>query len=132
MLTLKMIGADRAFLDEIRTSCIAPPTETIPPANPAPKIVPGKIERMPGAADGWWEVLVDIGLISMPISMLSNLIIGWFLEYTQSPELKRPTAPIRLILREGERSADLEYSGGDPGAFKTALSAALHHVHRER
>lgn len=90
----------------------------------------GVPEWTPGATGGWWELAVDIGVVAAPVSVVCNLIASWVWSAWEKARTE-PARPVEvtLMLRDGERVAELRVSSSDTEAARAAILAAVTHVH---
>ncbi len=89
------------------------------------------VHSVPGATHGWFELLVDWGVVGLPLSTLGNLIASWLwrvFENRQTPDRKRQ---FKVILRQGEAFADVDIDPENYDRTREALEKALRHVNRE-
>jgi hypothetical protein len=108
----------------------------------APQGVKFEIESSawtPGATGGWWEIIVDLGVVAAPVSILCNLIASWLwsaksrtVAVPSSTDRPAPSERIRLILRDGDKVADVQIEQGDFEALRATIQAALIHVHSDQ
>lgn len=134
-MQITVLSSESSFI-----AALAVNREPVPPEAGEMSWQVGTPQLIPGAAGGWWELAVDIGVIAAPVSIVCNLLANWIwsaLTATQlAPPLSvgsqnPPTTDIRLVLREGDKVAELSITGADIDAIRASLQAALVHVHSE-
>jgi hypothetical protein len=94
--------------------------------------------RMPGAIESIWQLLVDIGIVGLPVSVIGNLIASWIwtAAHDNPPSRNRQqSGQILLLLEAGERNAEVSFELGSPEltqkAMAQTIAAALEHVRRD-
>ena len=108
-------------------------------ADPALKAELGVPSFVPGAADSWWQLLVDIGAIGLPIGVAGNLIASWIWQTLHHPpepqittlNLSRP-ATVKLVLSGGNSRIEVEIQSDDLDAIRASVESALEHVDKQR
>jgi hypothetical protein len=94
-------------------------------------------ERTPGAMGTWWQLAVDLGFVSAPVSVVCNLIASWIWSAKKSPPPRSSpdtTGPamasdVLLVLRHGDKVAEVQIEHADMAAVSAAIEAAFLHVH---
>ena len=95
----------------------------------------GTPQRIPGALESYWELAVDIGLISAPIGIVCNMIASWLFEALK----RKPPNPdggkavssplqVKLVVRIGAETKDIQIELGEFNKAKSDLEAALSYV----
>jgi hypothetical protein len=98
----------------------------------------GEPEYIRGAVDSWWNLAVDFGVISLPISVFGNLIATWIAdamkEAQQTPlttlHLPSPSKLKMVVTHHGE-PIEIEIGSNDVGAIRAAVEEGLKHVDQQ-
>lgn len=85
------------------------------------------ITYVPGAMGGWYEIAVAIGLTALPISVLAGCIANWIGKALE----KDSSMHAKIVIRKGERSAELDLSNVDRETLLDSLSEVLDYVDPE-
>lgn len=92
----------------------------------------GTVRRIPGATGGWFELLCNLGVIALPAGIVGNLIASWIWSALKDESLPRTERQvIRLVLRNGDKVADLQIHSDNFETTREAVKEALDHVNRE-
>jgi hypothetical protein len=108
-------------------------------ADPALNLDVGVPNFMPGAAESWWQLLVDIGAIGLPVGITGNLIASWIwqaLHHPREPQittlnLVKPSK-VKLVLSSGHAPIEVEIQSDDLEAIRASVEAALQHVAKQQ
>jgi hypothetical protein len=103
-------------------------------AGTADKFDIGPLQRVPGATESFWQLVVDIGIVSAPISIACNLIASWLYDaYTRWRDQQRPVEPmpgplsVKLIIRTETEAVDIQLRVDDLVTIEAELERALRH-----
>jgi len=84
------------------------------------------VSERPGAAGGWYEIVLAWGALGVPAAVAANLISQFLWEMFQ--RRKKPLAvPVKLkvVLRDGDKATEVDLESADPDAIRTVLETAL-------
>ena len=99
----------------------------------------GEPNFIPGAAESWWQLLVDIGVIGLPLGVTGNLIASWIWEAVHKPAEAPITAlnlsqprKVKLVLSGSARPVEVEIQSDDLDALRASVESALKPADIER
>jgi hypothetical protein len=99
----------------------------------------GPLERVPGATESFWQLAVDIGLISAPIGVTCNLIASWIYDALKRVRPKQADVPasahqvtVKLLIRVDDKTTDIALELGEVAVMARELEAAVARVDRQR
>jgi hypothetical protein len=109
------------------------------PVDPALIASVGSPSYVPGAVGSWWQLLVDLGAISLPLSLAGNLIASWIWEAknkaAESPittmNLSKPSK-VKLVLSGRGTPVEVEIESDDLEAIRASVESALRHVAQQQ
>ena len=83
--------------------------------------------RIPGMAESWHQVLVDLGVLAIPAGIVGNAVASWLLT-----ALNKTPSPTRakIVLRHGENEAEFDIESVRAGEIKQIVEAAVKRVYR--
>ena len=87
----------------------------------------GEIKYVPGAMGGWYEIAVALGLVAFPVSVIASCLANWI----STSLSKGNEAKVKLIIRKGDLSIDIDLSNIDEDTIVDCLNKALDHVDSE-
>jgi hypothetical protein len=127
-MQIKVMSDDADFVTALET----PPEAGATPAAVLSEFAIGTAKNIRGAAEGWWELVCALGIVSFPIGVIGNLLASWIWSaITRTPKIAQDARVIKLVLRDGSRVAELQIESKDRESLRTAIEAALVHVHSE-
>lgn len=111
------------------------------PALPAPgdRFDIGPLERVPGATESFWQLAVDIGLISAPIGVTCNLVASWIYDALKRVRPKQADVPtpahqvtVKVAIRVDGNVTDIALELGEVAVMAREIEVAVAHVDRQR
>jgi tRNA threonylcarbamoyladenosine modification (KEOPS) complex Pcc1 subunit len=99
----------------------------------------GSPSYVPGAVGSWWQLLVDIGVINLPLGVVGNLIASWIWEAKNNAaasqittlNLSKPSR-VKLVLSDHGNPVEVEIESDDLEAIRASVEAALRHVDQQQ
>lgn len=91
-----------------------------------PTAVIGKPHRIPGFGESMHQLLCDLGVVALPVSVLGNIIAAWLLKALVTAPAR---SKARIILRNGSREAEMEIDTTRTGELKQAIQALVDRVY---
>jgi hypothetical protein len=97
----------------------------------------GPLERVPGATESFWQLAVDIGLISAPIGVACNLIASWIYDALKRVRPKQADAlahqvTVKLVIRADDKATEIALELGEVGAMAREIEEAVARVDQQR
>jgi hypothetical protein len=121
---IRVISNDEAFIRSLSGT-----------ADPALKADAGPPSFVPGAAESWWQLLVEIGAIGLPLGVAGNLIASWIWKAMHEPAEPRITAlnlskpsKVKLVFSTRNTPIEVEIQSDDLEAIRASVESALRHV----
>ena len=89
--------------------------------------------------DSWWQLLLDLGVISLPLGVAGNLIASWIWEaknkIRESPittmNLAKPSK-VKMVLSGRGMPVEVEIESDDLEAIRASVESALRHVDQQQ
>jgi len=95
----------------------------------------GEPRFVPGAMGSWWEIVLALGVVSIPARVAATLISNrmWqaYLKSKSDQQQSRQTTKARLIFRNDSCSFEFQIESWDHEAIRSCVEAALIHVNRK-
>jgi hypothetical protein len=108
-------------------------------ADPAFKANVGSPSYVPGAVGSWWQLLVDIGAIGLPLSVVGNLIASWVWDAKNKVREAPITtmnlskrSKVKLVISGRGAPVEIEIESDDLEAIRASVASALQHADRQQ
>ena len=95
----------------------------------------GPLERVPGSTESFWQLAVDIGLISAPIGIICNLIASWIYDALRRARPKQADVPtpahqvtVKVAIRVDDNVADIALELGEVAVMAREIEVAVARV----
>jgi tRNA threonylcarbamoyladenosine modification (KEOPS) complex Pcc1 subunit len=107
--------------------------------DPALKAKVGTPSYVSGVVNSWWQLLLDLGVISLPLGVAGNLIASWIWEaknkIRESPittmNLSKPSK-VKMVLSGRGTPVEVEIESDDLEAIRASVESALRHVDQQQ
>lgn len=120
---IKIISSDETTLEHFYTQRLVISDPTIDDNYPELSA----IKYIPGAMGGWYEMAITLGLIAFPASVCASYLANWI--FVASSKTDKPK--VKLVIRKGNLSIDLDLANVEKDTICDALSKVLDHVDSE-
>jgi hypothetical protein len=79
--------------------------------------------RVSGILETSYQIAADVGIISVPVSIATNLIASWIWSAYKGTNLKE--TKLRITFSNGEKKIEFEVTGNNEAEIKNILKEAL-------
>lgn len=100
----------------------------------------GEPSFVAGADASWWQLIVDFGVIGLPLGVVGNLVAGWTwqaMHEAKQPEFTSlnlsPRRKVKLVLHHVDRKpVEVEIESDDLEAIRLSVDTALAHADKQQ
>jgi hypothetical protein len=128
-MRIRVLTDDEAFVRALATV-----------GGPIPQANVGAPSFVVGADVSWWQLMVDFGMIGLPLGVAGNLIASWLwraMHAERQPEITSLNLSLRrkvkLVLHNDDRKPlEVEIESDDLEAIRASVDAVLVHANKQQ
>ncbi len=85
--------------------------------------------HVPGAMGGWYELALQVGVVSLPAGIVASCLATWIMEARSAqPESEKLRSAAKLVIQRGDSVAEVVLVADSAADLGTAIRNAMEHA----